>query len=54
MLRHKEKMEEGEEREREEGGKGAEGEKSREELEKACGRRIKIGVIRNGMDVFLE
>ena len=47
--RHKEKMEEEEERE-----KGAEGEKSREELEKTCGRRIKIGVVRNGMDVFLE
>ena len=56
MLRNKEKMKEGEEeREREERGKGAEGEKSREELEKACGRRkIKIGVVRNGMDVFLE
>ncbi len=54
MLRHKEKMEEEEEGEREERGKGAEGEKSVGELEKACGRRIKIGVVRNGMDVFLE
>jgi len=55
MLRHKEKkMEEEDEGEREEGGKGAEREKSVGELEKACERRIKIGVVRNGMDVFLE
>ena len=55
MLRHKEKMEEEEEGENEEErGKGAEGERSGGELEKACGRRIKIGVVRNGMDVFLE
>jgi len=51
MLRHKEKMEEEEEREKKE---REEGEKSGEELEKACERRIKIGVVRNGMDVFLE
>ena len=54
-LMHKKKMEEEEEGEREERGRRAEGERSRGELEKACGRRkIKIGVVRNGMDVFLE
>ena len=51
MLRHKEKMEEEEEGEKKE---REEREKSVRELEKACGRRIKIGVVRNGMDVFLE
>jgi len=52
MLRHKEKMEEEEEGEKKE---REEGEKSVRESEKACEiRKIKIGVVRNGMDVFLE
>ena len=52
MLRHKEKMEDKDEEEKKEREKE---EKSGRALEKACERRkIKIGVVRNGMDVFLE